>query len=128
MKPRSTTGGATYMTPCQRRRRSCASRSSSGGGFLDLHPPALLSGVVVERGAAEIAADARFAAHAAPRQAHVSWTIGVDPDGAGIELVGHAVRPIDVAGPNRGRKAVVGAIGEGDGLSLAGEPLHRDDR
>src|SRR6478672_1121277 len=54
--------------------------------------------------------------------------VGVDPDGAELELAGHAQGAADVARPDGRREAVVDAVRPRERLVLARERLDGDDR
>ena len=51
----------------------------------------------------------------------------VDPDGAGVEVCGDAVRAGEVARPDGGRQAVAGGVGEGNRFVFAIERCDGDD-
>lgn len=82
--------------------------------------------VLGESGRAEFASDAA-PAEAAPLRL---WEVGVevvDPDGAVAQPAGDAAGAAGVGGPDGAREAVLGVVGEGDGLVLGGEGLHGQD-
>src|SRR5205814_3475839 len=53
---------------------------------------------------------------AAERGACVKTIVCIDPDRARFDFGCHAVRELDVLGPNRRYQAVDGAVGDGNGL------------
>src|SRR3984957_1837165 len=53
--------------------------------------------------------------------------IGVDPDGAGLEALGHRKCGPDVLGPDASRKAVLGVVGDLDRLLLFVESDYREN-
>src|SRR5262249_30643446 len=80
--------------------------------------------VEVEAPPAALTADPGVA-RPAERRVEIAYEEAVDPDGAGDELFADALSLRFVAGVNRGGKAVVGAVGELDGLGLVAERLDR---
>src|SRR6267142_1337917 len=84
-------------------------------------------GEEAQRFLASLAADAALL-HSAERRPEVAQHPAVDPDDAGGDPVGHAVRPAEIAGPERRGQAVVGAVGQADDLVLGGERRDGDDR
>src|SRR5262245_4548849 len=81
-------------------------------------------GEEAQRLLATLAADAA-ALDTAERRAQVAQQPAVDPDRAAVEPLGHAVRPRQVARPQRRRQAVRRTVGVTDQLFLA---LKRRDR
>src|SRR3954463_13542630 len=79
--------------------------------------------VIAQRVFAEFAADAGHF-EAAEGGGGVEDVVAVDPDGAGLELGGHAVGLADVAGPDGGGEAVHAAVAALDDVV---DVLERDD-
>jgi len=53
--------------------------------------------------------------------------VAVDPDAADVELLGDAVRPVDVAGPDGGAEAGVGVVDAGDDFVFGAPGEDGDD-
>ena len=62
------------------------------------------------------------------RQVRPVQQMVVDPDGTGVELVGHSHGAADIAGEHRGCQAVVGVVGELKRFLFVGEALDGEDR
>src|SRR5919106_4908978 len=89
-------------------------------------PHALLLQVLADRAEPALAPDAR-ALVAAERRHVAHRPVGVDPHGAGLEALGHGERPFDALGPDAGREAVDGAVGDLESLLVVVERHDRED-
>ncbi len=74
-----------------------------------------------------LAAQSRVAGPA-PRQPDIGIAIGIDPDGAGLQLAGDAVHAADVGAPDAGRQAERGPVGDADRIGLVVERNHAGHR
>src|SRR5450830_915420 len=83
--------------------------------------------MVVETFAAELAADAGIV-DAAPGRGRVEAVMVVDPDDAGLDAGGHAMRAADVAGADRRRQSERRIIGKPQRLGFVLERRHRGER
>src|SRR5262249_34247479 len=88
-------------------------------------PNRLYVGVLLERVRAEIPPEAALLV-AAERRARVESVVGVDPDGAGLDLAGHTVRQLDVPGPDRRDQPINRSVGDRDRLVRTLETDHRE--
>src|SRR5262249_44649252 len=90
-------------------------------------PDALRLGVEVEPGHAGLPSEAGSLG-AAVRGSGVVEVVGVDPDRAGLEHAGRAVRFLHVARPDRGAQAIEGIVGLLERLVEIVEGDHRENR
>ena len=81
----------------------------------------------LQRLVAAFAADARLL-HAAERHAQVAQQPAVDPNRTALEMLGDAMRPRQVAGPQRRRKPIRRRVGPTDHVRLRLERCHGHDR
>src|SRR5690606_1977573 len=112
-------------------------RSSAASSFLMRQGPRVSSGQgnadvaglgeEAHRLASPLAAEPGLA-RAAERRAQVAHQPGVDPDDAGAQFRAEAVGAREVAGPDRGREAVVAGVGERQRLVVVVERLQRGYR
>src|SRR6266550_6540796 len=96
-------------------------------GFSQSHPHRLHFGIVVERFPTQVSPEPREFV-AAERRCGIVEVVRVDPDSAGLDGAGHAVRLLDVLGPDAGGEAVHRAVGELDAFGLVREREHREYR
>src|SRR5271168_4829971 len=90
-------------------------------------PDALFLQVFADRRQAAFTPNARTLIAAEGRK--VAYRpIGVDPDRAGFEALGHAEGGPDALGPHARGKPVLGVVGDLDRLFLVVESDHREDR
>src|SRR5207244_7320805 len=90
-------------------------------------PDGLRLGVVLQRLFPEISSEPGELV-AAERRCGIVEVVRVDPDSAGLDGAGHAVRLLDVLGPDAGGEAVHRAVGELDAFGLVREREHREYR
>src|SRR6185295_5838686 len=110
------------VPPWSTRSTPVMSRSGLDVGHDVLDPRVLLE--AVHR---QVLAVARVL-EAAVRHLRHDRDVGVDPDAAEVEALGHPHRAAVVARPDRGREPVAHAVGPAHGLVLVGEALDGDDR
>ncbi len=79
-----------------------------------------------ETAGAQLTADAGLSEAAPFRLRQIGMEV-VDPDGAVPQQAGDPPGPVFVGGPHRSGEAVLGVVGEGDGLFLRAEGLHGED-
>src|SRR5260370_8545645 len=58
----------------------------------------------------------------------IEGVVGVDPDTAGLDLRGDAVRQFDVVGPDGGGQAVGSTVGDADGIFGVAKTDGAEDR
>src|SRR6478752_6469070 len=93
----------------------------------DVRHDVLDPGVVLEPVHGEVLAVARVL-EAAVRHLGDERDVGVDPDDAEVEALGHPHRAAVVLGPHAGGQAVLDAVGPAQRLGLVAELLHGHDR
>src|SRR5690348_2372415 len=90
-------------------------------------PDCLRLGVVLQRLFPEISTEPGELV-AAERRCGIVEVVRVDPDGAGLDGARHAVRLLDVLGPDAGGEPVHRAVGELDAFGLVRKREHREHR
>src|SRR5207244_6760813 len=83
--------------------------------------------IVAQRLASQVSPEPREFV-AAERRCGIVEVVRVDPHSAGFDGAGHAVRLLDVLGPDAGGEAVHRAVGELDAFGLIRERQHREHR
>src|SRR5687768_2347718 len=94
---------------------------------IEIHQDALDLRVVLERVGGHVATESALLV-AAKRSGGVVDVVGIDPDGAGLELAGNVVRLLDVPGPDPGCEPVGRVVGTGDSFVEIGEFDRRQHR
>src|SRR5205823_7674727 len=93
-------------------------------GFSQSHPYRLRLRIIVQRLAPQVAPEPRELV-AAKRSGGVIEVVRIHPHRACLDRAGHAVRLLDVSGPDARREPVQRAVGELDALGLVVERQHR---
>src|SRR6266699_5269460 len=88
------------------------------------HPHSLRLRIIIQRLAPQVAPEPRELV-AAKRGGGVIEVVRIHPHRARLDRAGHAVRLLDVSGPDARREAVQRAVGELDALGLVVERQHR---
>src|SRR5829696_2996568 len=104
-----------------------ANPRAPGALHIQIHPDTLHLGVMLERVRAHFPAEAARLV-AAERRGGVVDVVGVDPDGARLELARDVMRLLDVAGPDRRRQSVWRFVGARDRLVDVGKLNRREYR
>src|SRR5438874_10006611 len=79
-------------------------------GFSQPHPHRLQLRIIVQRFASQVAPEPGELV-ATKRGRGIVEVVRVDPDGAGLDRAGHAVRFLDIPGPDARREAVQRVVG-----------------